>query len=45
MSVNQRFVKQLSGAIDQLKADRVYKTLNHLDRPRPPECAWKAAAR
>ncbi len=33
MSVNQRFVKQLSGAIDQLKADRVYKTLNHLESP------------
>ncbi len=33
MSVNQRFVKELGATIDQLKADRVYKRLNHLESP------------
>ena len=33
MPVNQRFVKELGATIDQLKADRVYKRLNHLESP------------
>ncbi|MDE3054367.1 MAG: glycine C-acetyltransferase [Gemmatimonadota bacterium] len=33
MSVNPRFVKELGATIDQLKADRVYKRLNHLESP------------
>lgn len=33
MSVNQRFAKELGATIDQLKADRVYKRLNHLESP------------
>jgi glycine C-acetyltransferase len=33
MSVNQRFVKELGATIDQLRADRVYKRLNHLESP------------
>jgi len=33
MSINKQFVTELRGAIDQLKADRVYKRLNHLETP------------
>ncbi|MHB1862153.1 MAG: glycine C-acetyltransferase [Gemmatimonadaceae bacterium] len=33
MSVNANFVNQLNATIDQLKADRVYKKLNHLESP------------
>lgn len=33
MSINQRFVTELGATIDQLKADRVYKRLNHLESP------------
>jgi len=33
MSLNRQFVTELHGAIDQLKADRVYKRLNHLESP------------
>ena len=33
MPVNQRFVKELGASINQLKADRVYKRLNHLESP------------
>ncbi|HVZ78631.1 MAG TPA: glycine C-acetyltransferase [Gemmatimonadaceae bacterium] len=33
MSLNQRFVQELTSTIDQLKADRVYKRLNHLESP------------
>ncbi len=33
MSVNVNFVNQLNATIDQLKADRVYKKLNHLESP------------
>jgi glycine C-acetyltransferase len=31
MSLNQRFTRDLQARLDQLKADRVYKRLNHLD--------------
>ena len=33
MSVNQNFVRELNATLDQLKADRVYKRLNHLQSP------------
>jgi glycine C-acetyltransferase len=33
MSINHNFVSGLQSAIDQLKTDRVYKTLNYLDSP------------
>jgi glycine C-acetyltransferase len=33
MSVNQNFVGALNSELDQLKADRVYKRLNHLESP------------
>lgn len=33
MSLNTRFAADLAGAIDRLKADRVYKRLNYLDSP------------
>ena len=33
MALNQAFVADLDARIAQLKADRVYKTLNHLDSP------------
>ncbi len=33
MALNQPFVADLDARIAQLKADRVYKTLNHLDSP------------
>ncbi len=33
MSLNTRFTAELQGRIDQLKADKVYKRLNHLDSP------------
>src|SRR5687768_18460584 len=33
MALNTTFVQQLTAAIDQLKADRVYKRLNYLDSP------------
>jgi len=33
MSINQAFVSQLEGSIQQLKDDRVYKRLNYLDSP------------
>src|SRR6185437_2729576 len=33
MSLNQHFVSDLASRISQLKADRVYKTLNYLDSP------------
>ncbi len=33
MAVNQQFVRELNATLDQLKADRVYKKLNHLESP------------
>lgn len=36
MSINTRFVTELRAGIDQLKADRVYKRLNHLESPQGP---------
>ena len=33
MSLNGQFQTELRGAIEQLKADRVYKRLNHLETP------------
>lgn len=36
MSTNRTFVAELGAAIDQLKADRVYKRFNHLDSPQAP---------
>jgi glycine C-acetyltransferase len=33
MALNQPFIRNLDARIAQLKADRVYKTLNHLDSP------------
>ncbi|HJQ20818.1 MAG TPA: glycine C-acetyltransferase [Gemmatimonadaceae bacterium] len=33
MSINKQFAADLRGAIEQLKADRVYKRLNHLESP------------
>jgi glycine C-acetyltransferase len=33
MSLNTQFVAELRGTIEQLKADRVYKRLNHLESP------------
>jgi glycine C-acetyltransferase len=33
MSLNQHFISDLQSRISQLKADRVYKTLNYLDSP------------
>ena len=33
MAVNPRFVGELNATLDQLKADRVYKKLNHLESP------------
>ena len=33
MSLNTGFTSELGARIDQLKADRVYKRLNHLDSP------------
>lgn len=32
-SMNQTFLSDLTGTIDQLKAERVYKSFNHLDSP------------
>jgi len=37
MSINQQFTTELRDAIEQLKTDRVYKRLNHLDSP---QSAW-----
>ena len=33
MTLNTAFTAQLTATIDQLKADKVYKRLNHLDSP------------
>ncbi|MFN2397713.1 MAG: glycine C-acetyltransferase [Gemmatimonadaceae bacterium] len=33
MSLNSRFISELTGSLDQLKNDRVYKRLNHLESP------------
>jgi glycine C-acetyltransferase len=33
MSLNSQFTAELRGAIEQLKTDRVYKRLNHLETP------------
>ncbi|HEY7407162.1 MAG TPA: glycine C-acetyltransferase [Gemmatimonadaceae bacterium] len=33
MSLNPRFTSQLTTALDQLRADRVYKRLNHIESP------------
>jgi glycine C-acetyltransferase len=33
MSLNTRFTNDLSRALDQLRADRVYKRLNHIESP------------
>ncbi len=33
MAVNQNFVRELNATLDQLKAERVYKKLNHLESP------------
>jgi glycine C-acetyltransferase len=33
MALNQAFTAELEGSIAQLKADRIYKRLNHLDSP------------
>jgi len=33
MAINTRFTSELRATIDQLKADKVYKRLNHLDSP------------
>jgi len=33
MSINQQFTTELRDAIEQLKTDRVYKRLNHLESP------------
>ena len=33
MSLNPRFTSQLTSALDQLRADRVYKRLNYIDSP------------
>jgi glycine C-acetyltransferase len=37
MSLNQSFTAELQAELDQLKADKVYKTFNHLDSPQD---AW-----
>ena len=36
MSLNAEFTNSLKSTIDQLKADKVYKRLNHLDSPQAP---------
>jgi len=33
MSLNTRFTSQITSALDQLRADRVYKRLNHIESP------------
>ena len=33
MSLNSRFTSDLTSALEQLKSDRVYKRLNHIDSP------------
>jgi glycine C-acetyltransferase len=33
MAINSKFVAELKGTIEQLKADKVYKRLNYLDSP------------
>jgi glycine C-acetyltransferase len=33
MAINQNFVSELRGTLEQLKADKVYKRLNHLESP------------
>jgi glycine C-acetyltransferase len=33
MAINENFVRELRGTLEQLKADRVYKRLNYLDSP------------
>jgi glycine C-acetyltransferase len=33
MAINQHFVSELRGTLEQLKADKVYKRLNHLESP------------
>jgi glycine C-acetyltransferase len=33
MSINTRFTSDLTSALDQLRADRVYKRLNHIESP------------
>src|SRR5579864_1272681 len=33
MTINRAFTESLEATIDQLKADKVYKTLNYLDSP------------
>jgi glycine C-acetyltransferase len=33
MTVNENFVRELRGTLEQLKADKVYKRLNYLDSP------------
>jgi glycine C-acetyltransferase len=36
VSVNEHFTTELRATIEQLKADKVYKTFNHLDSPQAP---------
>lgn len=36
MSINRAFVQDLEGQIEGLKADKVYKRLNHLESPQGP---------
>ena len=36
MSLNKQFVSGLEAQLEQLKADKVYKTLNYLDSPQGP---------
>ena len=40
--MNSKFVKSVEGQIDQFKADKVYKRLNHLASPQD---AWIAGQR
>jgi glycine C-acetyltransferase len=36
VALNERFTGELRSTIEQLKADKVYKTFNHLDSPQAP---------
>jgi glycine C-acetyltransferase len=36
LSLNEHFSKELRSTIEQLQADKVYKTFNHLDSPQAP---------
>jgi glycine C-acetyltransferase len=36
MSLNEQFISGLNAQLDQLRADKVYKRLNHLDSPQGP---------